>query len=150
MSVSNRKDVSKLVVIYRKKYPKTERRILRKLIRLENKIENSSDLRKLDRYLQKVFRNKKATQDIKKTNNKDLEKTLLQLEEIGNIAMISSDAGWKKLSYVQATWPKAIKEKILVEVLPIGKDVSYSQSLALKIALDNISDIIRQYYKEVK
>lgn len=57
MSVNKEKDVSKLVEKYRCDFPTLERRFLRKLIRSENKIENPSELKKLDRYLKKAFKN---------------------------------------------------------------------------------------------
>jgi hypothetical protein len=57
MSISKAKDVPQLVEKYRQAYPDLDRDLLRKLIRLENKIENPSDLKKLDRYLAKAFKN---------------------------------------------------------------------------------------------
>ena len=47
--------ISKFVRDYKEKYPDLDRSLLRKLIRLENKITNPSDLKKLDRYLKKEF-----------------------------------------------------------------------------------------------
>ena len=70
MSVSEKKDVPQLVEKYRTKYPRLERPILRKLIRLENKIENASDKRKLDRYLKKAFKTSKTANE-KIVNNEN-------------------------------------------------------------------------------
>lgn len=55
VSTSNKQNVPELVKKYRSKYPELDRDLLRKLIRLENKIENPSELKKLDRCLRKSF-----------------------------------------------------------------------------------------------
>lgn len=55
MSLKHNKNVPELVKNYRSKYPNVDRDLLRKLIRLENKIENPSELKKLDRCLRKSF-----------------------------------------------------------------------------------------------
>jgi hypothetical protein len=67
MSLSKRKDVSQLVKKYLEDYPNIDRDLLRKLIRLENKIENPSDLRKLDRCLKKAYGNSKPSQNEEST-----------------------------------------------------------------------------------
>ena len=58
MSPKHYKNVPQLVEKYRRKYPELDRDLLRKLIRLENKIDHPSELKKLDRYLKKAFENK--------------------------------------------------------------------------------------------
>jgi len=57
MSLLKTKSVSQLVKTYQTRYPELDRDLLRKLIRLENKIENPSELKKLDRHLAKAFKN---------------------------------------------------------------------------------------------
>jgi len=57
MSVNKEKDVRQLVEKYRRQFPTLERPFIRRLIRSENKIENPSELKKLDRYLAKAFKN---------------------------------------------------------------------------------------------
>ena len=63
MSLETRANVPQLVEKYRKKYPTLDRDLLRKLIRLENKIGNPSELKKLDRYLRKEFQNSNSKED---------------------------------------------------------------------------------------
>jgi hypothetical protein len=58
MSLNKGKSVSQLVKIYRTKYSKLDRDLLRRMIRVENKITNPSELKKLDRYLKKEFKNR--------------------------------------------------------------------------------------------
>ncbi|MEM3695001.1 MAG: hypothetical protein QXJ11_03470 [Candidatus Bathyarchaeia archaeon] len=60
MSVYKGLDVPQLVKKYREKYPELDRDLLRKLIRLEAKITNPSQLKKLDRYLAKEFKGKQS------------------------------------------------------------------------------------------
>ena len=84
MSISKAKDVPQLVEKYRQAYPDLDRDLLRKLIRLENKIENPSDLKKLDRYLAKAFKNevKPSTENrLFQWLSKDDLDTLLKLLE---------------------------------------------------------------------
>jgi glucan phosphorylase len=57
MSVNKERDVRQLVEKYRRQFPTLERPFIRRLIRSENKIENPSELKKLDRYLAKAFKN---------------------------------------------------------------------------------------------
>jgi len=85
MSISKAKDVPQLVEKYRQAYPDLDRDLLRKLIRLENKIENPSDLKKLDRYLAKAFKNevKPSTENgLFQWLSKDDLDTLLKLLEV--------------------------------------------------------------------
>jgi hypothetical protein len=56
MSPNRDNTIAKLVRDYRIKYPDYERPLLRKLIHLENKITNPSELKKLDRHLGKAFK----------------------------------------------------------------------------------------------
>lgn len=70
MSLRANSDVAQLVRKYKTRYPKLDRDLLRKLIRLENpnlfsKKENTgylSNLRKLDRKLKKAFESEKPPQ----------------------------------------------------------------------------------------
>lgn len=57
MSLKRNKDVPQLVEKYKAKYPKVDRDLVRRLIRVENKeiFKNPSKLKQLDRYLKKEF-----------------------------------------------------------------------------------------------
>jgi hypothetical protein len=70
MSLKHNKNVPELVKNYRSKYPNVDRDLLRKLIRLENKIENPSELKKLDRCLRKSFIGLKSATLIKTESDK--------------------------------------------------------------------------------
>ena len=83
MSPKRDKTVPHLVEKYLDKYPGLDRDLLRKLIRLENKIENPSELKKLDMYLRKAFKNK----------NKDSQSSAATDEAV--VQMIKQ---WKKIS----------------------------------------------------
>jgi hypothetical protein len=58
MSSNKTLDVPQIVKKYMQKYPELDRDVLRKLIRLEFKITNPSELKKLDRCLGKAFEKK--------------------------------------------------------------------------------------------
>lgn len=76
MSLSEKKDVPQLVEKYRNRYPEIERDLIRKMIRLENNIENPSELKKLDRYLAKSFKNQaKISNENKPSTEKQVVKT---------------------------------------------------------------------------
>ena len=77
MSLSKKKDVRQLVEKYRHEFPSLERPFLRKLIRSEMKIENPSELKKLDRYLAKAFKN-----EAKLTTKKKLEESASFMQEL--------------------------------------------------------------------
>ena len=84
MSLSKRKDVPQLVKKYRENLPNIDRDLLRRLIRVENNITNPSDLKKLDRYLAKAFKNevKPSTENrLFQWLSKDDLDTLLKLLE---------------------------------------------------------------------
>ncbi|MGA2680884.1 MAG: hypothetical protein ABSF44_03685 [Candidatus Bathyarchaeia archaeon] len=60
MSLKKDKSVPQLVQKYKHQFPDLERDLLRRLIRVENPnlfLDNSSNLKKLDRYLKKAFEN---------------------------------------------------------------------------------------------
>jgi hypothetical protein len=67
MSLKHNRNVPKLVKFYKEKYPTLDRDLLRRLIRLENKIENPSELKKLDRHLKQAFGNKADPSNLKET-----------------------------------------------------------------------------------
>jgi hypothetical protein len=74
MSSKKKVDVAELVKKYREKYPYLDRDLLRKLIRLECKLDNNpSELRKLDRHLKKAFQNKETEPEKSKSKFSRIE-----------------------------------------------------------------------------
>ena len=72
MSVNKPLNVPKLVEKYREELPDVDRDLLRRIIRVENHITNPSELKKLDRYLAKAFKNKAEPQQASRLTNQDL------------------------------------------------------------------------------
>jgi len=57
MSSNTKINIPKLVEKYRHEFPQLEKRLLRRMIRKENHITDSTEIRQLSRYLQKAFKN---------------------------------------------------------------------------------------------
>ena len=139
MSSAKRLNVPQLVKSYREKYPTVDRDLLRKLIRLENKIENPSELKKLDRHLGKAFKNTEPTPEILSSKR---EEYIRELKQIGQLSLISADTAWHLLGVFQATLPSPLKERVSDVTVSVGENESYNDRLALKIAISKISSLI--------
>ena len=83
MSPKRDKSVPQLVEKYLETYPGLDRDLLRKLIRLENKIENPSELKKLDRYLRIAFKNENKKFQTTADTKKAVVQTVNQWKNVG-------------------------------------------------------------------
>ncbi len=82
-----------------------------------------------------------------KTESKSNE-YIKELKEIGNVAILSPDLAWHKLSFFTACLPEPLKSKVRLVTKRVAEDKSYSDRLALKITIDAISTIIYQSFDE--
>ena len=76
MSSSESKDVVKILKKYLDFIPEVPRPKLRGFIRVEHDITNPTDLRKLDRYLDREYKNQQATRE-----NQNIEETTAKARE---------------------------------------------------------------------
>jgi len=150
MSLSKQKDVRHLVEKYRREFSSLERPLLRRIIRSENKIENPSELKKLDRYLAKAFQNevelsKKSTTE---KPSDDYEKYVKELKEIGRIALVSPDHAWGRFTVFRATLPTPLKKEVDSIWLPIAENKTYNDRLALKIGIDRLETFFFKTFRD--
>ena len=81
-----------------------------------------------------------------KTVNKYDEYTE-ELREIGKAGIVSADYAWHRLTLFTTTLPPRLKDKIQPILASTAENKSFSDSLALKIAIDQISTILYESLK---
>lgn len=112
MSPKRDKSVLQLVEKYKRDYPQLDRDLLRKIIRLDNKLTNPSQLRKLDRTLKKAF-NKEAP--LKKENASPERKNAISDEVFR----------WSAMEYAAKKWSIFSAMKEIVETEKKNKKAFY-------------------------